>query len=147
MDFTIDISRPAAEVFAVIADLSSYHRWLRPSSLYVGTTRVSQVPTALGTTYVDRTRQAILRGRVTQFRPPELIGFQQVTRSPLGRLAVDIEYRLEAEGSSTVVYRTTTPHLSGPLALIGPLLLRNIRNENLRTLAAMKRYLEREPAP
>jgi uncharacterized protein YndB with AHSA1/START domain len=146
MDFTTDIARPATEVFAVIADLSSYHRWLRPSNLYVGTTRVSEVPTSLGTTYVDRSRQAILRGRVTQFRPPELIAFQQVTRSPLGRLAVDIEYRLEEQGSSTRVYRTTSPHLSGLLTLIGPMLLRSIRNENLRTLAAMKQYLEREPS-
>ena len=144
MDFTIDIFRPAAEVFAVIADLSSYHRWLRPSSLYVGTTRVSGVPTSLGTTYVDRTRQAILRGRVSQFSPPELIAFQQVTRSPLGRLAVDIEYRLEEYGTSTRLHRSTIPHLSGPLVLIGPLLLRSIRNENLRTLTAMKHYLERE---
>jgi uncharacterized protein YndB with AHSA1/START domain len=144
MDYTIDISRPAGDVFAVIADLSGYHRWLSPSSLYVGTTRVSGVPISVGTTYVDRTRQAILRGRVTQFSPPELIAFQQVTRSPLGRLAVDIEYRLEEQGTSTRVYRTTSPHLSGPLVLIGPLLLRSIRNENLRTLAAIKRYLEHE---
>jgi hypothetical protein len=142
MDFTIDISRSAADVFAVIADLSSYHRWLPSSRLYVGTTRISGVPTALDTTYVDRTHQAILRGRVTQFRPPELITFQQVTRSPLGRLAVDIVYRLEEQGASTRVYRTTSPHLSGPLVLIGPMLLRSIRNENLRTLAAMKQYLE-----
>jgi uncharacterized protein YndB with AHSA1/START domain len=142
MNFTLDIARPAADVFAVIADLSGYHRWLRPSRLYVGTTRVSGVPTALGTTYVDRTQQAILRGRVTQFHPPELIAFQQVTRSPLGRLAVDIVYRLEEQGTSTRVYRTTSPHLSGPLVLIGPLLLRSIRSENLRTLAAMKDYLE-----
>ena len=142
MDFTIDISRPAPEVFAVIADLSSYHHWLPPSRLYVGTTTISGGPTSLGTTYVDRSRQAILRGRVTQFRPPELIAFQQVTRSPLGRLAVDIEYRLEDHGASTRVYRTTTPHLSGPLALLGPMLLRSIRNENLRTLAAMKQCLE-----
>ena len=142
MDFTIDVARPATDVFAVIADLSGYHRWLPPSNLYVGTTRVSEVPTALDTTYVDRTRQAILRGRVTQFRPPELISFQQVTRSPLGRLAVDIVYRLEEQGTSTRVYRTTSPHLSGPLVLIGPLLLRSIYSENLRTLAAMKAYLE-----
>jgi uncharacterized protein YndB with AHSA1/START domain len=144
MDFTINISRPADEVFALVADLSNYHRWLRPSSLYVGTTRVSGVPTSLGTTYVDRSRQAILRGRVTQFRPPELIAFQQVTRSPLGRLAIDIEYRLDDQGTSTRLYRTTTPRLSGLLVLVGPLIVRSIRHENLRTLAAMKRYLERE---
>ena len=85
MDFTIDIARPPERVFALIADLPSYPRWLPPSGLYGSTTQVSETPVTLGTTYVDG-KQAPLR----------------------------------------------------------PLVMRPIRKENLRTLALMKQYLERE---
>jgi hypothetical protein len=90
MDFTIDIARPVEHVFALIADLPNYHRWL------------------------------------------------------LSRLTIDIRYRLEPLGAHTRVYRTTTPRLSGVLALLRPMLVRSIRSENLRTLAMMKQYLEHE---
>ena len=50
MNFTIDIARPAEHVFALIADLPNYHRWLPPSGLYGTTTQVSDTPVTLGTT-------------------------------------------------------------------------------------------------
>ena len=143
MDFTIDIARPAEHVFALIADLSNYPRWLPPSGLYGTTTQVSDVPVTLGTTYVDG-KQAPLHGRVTEFRPPVAIAFYQEARLLLSRLSIDIHYRLEPLGVHTRVHRTTTPRLSGMLALLRPLIVRPIRNENLRTLAMMKQYLEHE---
>ena len=143
MDFTIDIARPAEHVFALIADLPNYHRWLPPSGLYGATTRVSDTPVTLGTTYVDG-KQATLHGRVTEFRPPFALAFHQEARLLLSRLTIDIHYRLEPLGTHTRVYRTTTPRLSGVLALLQPLIVRPIRNENRRTLAMMKQYLEHE---
>ena len=62
----------------------------------------------------------------------------------LSRLSIDIRYRLEPLGAHTRVYRTTTPRLSGVLALLRPMIMRPIRNENRRTLAMMKQYLEHE---
>jgi uncharacterized protein YndB with AHSA1/START domain len=143
MDFTIDIARPVEDVFALIADLPNYHRWLPPSGLYGATTQVSDTPITLGTTYVDG-KQATLRGRVTEFRPPVALAFHQESRLLLSRLTIDIRYRLEPLGAHTRVHRTTTPRLSGALALLQPLIVRPIRNENLRTLAMMKQYLEHE---
>jgi uncharacterized protein YndB with AHSA1/START domain len=143
MDFTIDIARPVEHVFALIADLPNYHRWLPPSGLYGSTTQVSDTPVTLGTTYVDG-KQATLHGRVTEIRPPVAIAFHQEARLLLSRLTIDIRYRLEPLGDHTRVYRTTTPRLSGPLALLRPMIVGSIRSENLRTLAMMKQHLERE---
>jgi len=144
MDFTIDVARPVEQVFALLADLPNYPRWLPPSGLYA-TTQVSETPIRLGTTYVDRSQQGPLHGRIVAFQPPHVLAFHQETQSPLGRLTIDIHYRLEALGATTRVYRTTTPQLSGVLALLRPLIVRSIRNENLRTLARMKQYLETLP--
>jgi hypothetical protein len=81
---------------------------------------------------------------VTEFRPPVALAFHQEPRLLLSRLSIDIRYRLEPLDARTRVYRTTTPRLSGLLAPLRPMIMRPIRNENLRTLAMMKQYLERE---
>src|SRR5260221_14460926 len=143
MDFTIDIARPVEQVFALIADLPNYHRWLPPSSLYGTTTQVSDTPLTLGTRYVDG-KQATLHGRVTEFRPPFALAFHQEARLLLSRLTIDIRYRLEPLGAHTRGYRTPTPRLSGGLAVLPPLIVRPIRNEDLPTLAMMKQGLEHE---
>ena len=143
MDFTIDIARPVEQVFALIADLPNYHQWLPPSGLYGTTTQVSDTPLTLGATYIDG-KQATLHGRVTEFRPPNALAFHQEAQLLLSRLSIDIRYRLEPLGDHTRVYRTTTPRLSGVLALLQPMIERPIRKENLRTLAMMKQYLEHE---
>jgi uncharacterized protein YndB with AHSA1/START domain len=143
MDFTIDIASPVERVFALIADLPNYHRWLPPSGLYGATTQVSETPVTLGTTYVDG-KQATLQGRVTDFDPPVAIAFHQESRLLLSRLSIDIRYRLEPLGAHTRIYRTTTPRLSGVLAFLWPMIIGPIRKENLRTLAMMKQHLEHE---
>lgn len=142
MDFTIDIAAPREQVFALIADLPNYRRWLSPSNLYNTTTQVSDTQITLGTTYVDRSKQATLHGRITEFRPPDTIAFHQETQMSIGRLIIEIQYRLEALGAGTRVYRTTTPKLSGVIVLLQPVIVRSIRRENTRTLQMMKRYLE-----
>jgi uncharacterized protein YndB with AHSA1/START domain len=143
MDFTVEIARPVEQVFALIADLPNYHRWLSPPGLYGATTQVSDTPVTLGTIYVDG-KQATLHGRVTEFRPPFALAFHQEAQMLFSRLSIDIRYRLEPVGAHTRVYRTTTPRLSGVLAVLRPMIVRPIRNENLRTLAMMKQYLEHE---
>lgn len=143
MDFTIDIARPAGQIFALIADLPNYQHWLPPSGLYTTTTEVSESVVSLGTTYMDRSKQATMHGRITEFQPPHALAFHQETQLLLGRLTIDIHYRLEELGANTRVHRTTSPHLSGVLALLSPMIVRSIRNENTRTLAMMKQYLEK----
>jgi carbon monoxide dehydrogenase subunit G len=142
MDFTIDIACPVEQVFTLIADLPKYQEWLPPSGLYAGSTVASDSPIKLGTTYLDHSKQATLHGRVTAFEPPHALAFHQETGLALGRLIVDIQYRLEPLGDGTRVHRTTAPRLTGVLALLGPVIVRSIRAENTRTLATMKQHLE-----
>jgi uncharacterized protein YndB with AHSA1/START domain len=142
MDFTIDIAAPIEQVFAVLADLPAYPQWLPASGLYNATTQVSDSPVRLGSTYVDQSKQVALYGRVTAYNPPETLAFHQETRVPLGRLAIDIQYRLQTTPGGTRVFRSTRPHLFGPLAVLQGAVVRSIRKENLRTLEMMKRYLE-----
>ncbi|MFI5276803.1 MAG: hypothetical protein ACHQ1E_06005, partial [Ktedonobacterales bacterium] len=125
------------------ADLPNYHRWLPPSGLYGTTTQVSDTPVTLGTISVDG-KQAKLHGRVTEYRPPFALAFHQEAQMLFSRLSIDIRYRLEPLGAHTRVHRTTTPRLSGVLAVLRPLIVHPIRNENLRTLAMMKQYLEQD---
>ncbi len=141
MDFRIDVTSPIERVFELLADLPNYPQWLPPSSLYA-TTEVSETPIRLGTTYVDRSQQGPLHGRVTEYQPPHVLGFHQETGFALGRLTIDIHYQLEAVEGATRVHRTTAPQMSGLLALLRPMVIRSIRHENLRTLARMKQYLE-----
>ncbi len=142
MDFTIEIARPVGQVFALITDLPNYSRWLPPSGLYVTTSSVSDNPIKLGTTYEDRSHQATLHGSITKYDPPHAVSFHQEMQLRIGRMIVDIAYRLEADGAGTRVHRTTLPRFSGVVALFGPMVRRSIWAENRRTLAMMKQYLE-----
>jgi uncharacterized protein YndB with AHSA1/START domain len=145
MDFTIDVASPIERVFELLADLPHYPQWLPPSGLYA-TTVVSEIPIRLGATYVDQSKQGPLQGRVTDYQPPHLLGFHQEAQWALGRLTIDIHYQLEDRDGTTRVHRTTAPQMAGALALVGPMVIRSIRRENLRTLARMKQYLETAPA-
>ena len=146
MNFTVEISAPVKQVFEAIADLPNYGRWLPPSGLYAGKTEPLEVPIRLGTRYEDRaTRGTTLSGTITAFDPPHTIGFHQSTRQVLGTLAVDIAYQLQPIEGGTRLHRTTEPSYTGVLSVFGPLIARSIRSENLRTLQALKRYLEANP--
>jgi len=144
MDFSIDVTSPIERVFDLLADLPNYPQWLPPSGLYA-TTAVSETPIRLGTTYIDRSKQGPLHGRVTAYQPPHVLGFHQEARLALGRLTIDIHYQLEEVEGTTRVHRTTAPQMTGLLALLSPLVIRSIRHENLRTLTRMKQYLETPP--
>ena len=93
---------------------------------------------------MDRSKQATLYGQVTACHPPESLAFHQETRMALGRLAIDIRYRLEPIAGGTRVFRTTSPQFFGALAFLQGPIRRSIRRENLRTLAMMKQHLEEQ---
>jgi uncharacterized protein YndB with AHSA1/START domain len=143
MQFTTVINRPAAEVFALIADLANYHTWLPPSNLFTQLPEISDNPVKLGTTYVDQG----LQGEVIEFQPPTRIAFRQGTQiKRLGLtfgLEVQSRYTLSPEEGSTRVVRDTQVKVGGMLKLLKPILVRQIRAENERILAMMKVWLEK----
>jgi len=143
MQFETVIHRPVEDVFALIADLPNYAKWLSTSQLYAGVTQYSELPVREGTRYVDTGKMTRMTGAVTAFEPPSRMSFRQESISLFGALNIEIRYVLAAEGDETRVTRRVIVNSSGGYSLLQPVLLRAIRKENERILAAMKAYLEK----
>ena len=145
LHFTISINGSRETIFALIADLAHYNRWLSGSRTFDGVTQVSPVPTGIGTTYVD----GALHGSIIEYNAPERITFQQSMPVKVllltGKLDFRVGYTLEATGSggqSTHVIREVIFNLQGVLRVAQPILAATIRRESGRLLEAMKRYVE-----
>ncbi len=143
MQFEATIRRPIDDVFALIADLPNYGKWLPPSNLHGAVMQYSELPVRAGTQYVDHGKATRMTGAVTEFEPPTRIAFRQQSVSLFGALDIEIRYTLTAEDDATRVRRHLTVNPSGGYSLLQPMLLRAIRNESERILAMMKGYLEK----
>src|SRR4051812_40679722 len=150
LSFETEIQASADEVFALIADLRGYDRWLPRSGEFQGTTAISDGPIGAGTPYVEVASSGVRHGTVTEFEPPARIAFHQpMTLKPRLAGVVDIvaAYALTPRGDSAVhVRRDLTLDLPPALKAAQPLVLRRFRRENERTLAALKVAAERGPA-
>jgi uncharacterized protein YndB with AHSA1/START domain len=146
MQFQTTINCSREEVFALIADLANYPRWLPPSNLYDSVTSISNLPVQRGTTYVDRGQSTIMNGEVTEFELPHVIAFHQLTTIqrvvPLGGIDIRIRYTLTDQGQGTQVNRAVTLQTSGLLRVAQPIIVNTTRRENERILQMMKTHLE-----
>src|SRR5258708_37035551 len=77
LHFTILIEGSAETVFALIADLAHYDRWLPGSKAFGTITQISPLPVGLGTTYIDAGPAGTRHGEVTEYDPPTRISFHQ----------------------------------------------------------------------
>ena len=141
---SIDIDRPPAVVFATLADLNGYARWLGKSGTYRGTVDLPKGPIGKGTTYADRIPGRELRGEVREYEPDRLLVFHQATAK--GELAIIISYALTPTPTGTRLVRTGTIVTAGWLRPLHPIVVAITRRENLRTLTSLKAYLERTPS-
>ena len=137
---TVEIGRPPEVVFDLIADIPGYSRWLPSSGNYSGTVDVSESPVKLGTTYLDTNPVNRMNGEVTAYQPPARITFHQATPKP--GMDVTVRYELSSTAEGTHLERTTSVRTGGVLRLLQPIVVRRTRQENQRTLAALKAYLE-----
>lgn len=142
MQFETTIQRPVDAVFALIADLPNYGKWLPSSNLFGSVTEYSEHPIRAGTQYVDTGPTSRMIGAVLEFEPPTRIGFRQTTVSMFGSLTVEIRYALAADGEDTHLTRRVIITASGGYRLAQPMIVRAIRQENERILATLKAYLE-----
>jgi len=140
LHFSIEINRPPEAVFRLIADLANYHRWLPPSKTYAATVDISDTPIQAGTTYRDKNTSNVLLGEVRAYSPYSLIVFHQGTEKK--SLDITIRYELSPSGNGTRLERTTTITTFGVLRLLQPIVVGQIRQENERTIRALKAYLE-----
>jgi carbon monoxide dehydrogenase subunit G len=147
LHFTILIQGSPETIFALIADLAHYDRWLPGSSSFGAITEISPLPVALGTTYIDAGPSGVRRGVVTEYDPPTLISFHQPMQVKQGLIsgAIDIHLRhtLEPQGQSTRLDRDLTLGIQGLLKLAQPVIIAQFRRENERMLLALKRYVEK----
>jgi uncharacterized protein YndB with AHSA1/START domain len=149
--FTTLIEGPSETIFALIADMPNYHRWLPGSEAFGSTTQVTPYPVQLGTTYLDSGPAGHRPGSVTEFDPPKRITFHHTMLLKKGPLTADIDvhvrYTLKPIDGGTSVVRALdlTIQMPGLLKLAEPFVRSAFRKENKRILAELKRYVEARP--
>lgn len=142
----VDIAASPEVVFDLICDLHGYDRWLPSVGDYEGTSEISPRPVAVGTTYVEHSRQGVRHGIVIALARPDVVAFRQpMTLRP--RLAGTIDNTVTMSVSATAVGArvTRTVELGIPrrLALLRSVVVGRYAGESERMLAALKAAAER----
>ncbi len=146
--FTARIEGSPDVIFDLIADMPNYGRWLPGSEAFGGTTEVSPYPVRLGTTYLDAGPAGKRPGSITGYAPPNYIAFHHTMLLKQGSLTANIDvhirYALEPVERATNVIRALdlTIQIPGLLKVAQPFVVRELRKENVRILAELKRYVE-----
>src|SRR5215472_16151781 len=150
--YTSSIQAPAELLFRLLSDLPNYGDWLPGSAAYGATTDVEPYPVQRGSRYHDGKPDGTGRdwwGTVTGFQPPGALDFQHTIHAkPLAAtIDVRIHYSLEQQDAETTVNRWLVLDIRMPFVfrLLQPLVTASFDKENVRTMAALKRYAE-EPA-
>ena len=137
------IDRPVSDVFARLADLDGYRTWMRRTGLFRRSGQTSDGPLGPGTAYFDATRMGAFRGEVTDYEPPERIGFRETLRwFGSEQMEARPAYTLEADQDKTIVHHVAEGELFGMMRLMKPVAARLARSERARTVASLKRSLE-----
>lgn len=147
--YTSHVAAPPGALFELLADMPAYGRWLPGSQQFGKTTDVEPYPVQLGSRYHDGKPDEPGKdwwGTVTGFQPPGSLDFRHTIPVPQLRATVDvhIHYSFEPENASTRVTRWLVLDISMP-AIIRPLrrlIISSFDKENLRTMAAVKKYAE-----
>lgn len=141
--FQTTIQRQPDAIYQTLLDLPGYKAWLPSSNIYAETALTSDAPVRSGTTYVDRGRSSIMQGEVVELVPARRIVLRQTTAvQRYGGLEITIRYTLQPVEQGTRVTRELVLRPHGLFLLLQPAVLRLIRSENKRILAALKSYLD-----
>jgi uncharacterized protein YndB with AHSA1/START domain len=135
---TITIDRPAADVFAYLADPENLPQWNYAIS---ETRKTSDGPVGVGSRYSQiRTIPAHSEEtlEVTEFEPDLKFAMQ----GDLGPFYAEVGYQLAPEGEGTVLTNTMNLQPSGPLRLIAPLAATRVKAAVAANLKALKQHLE-----
>jgi uncharacterized protein YndB with AHSA1/START domain len=137
------IDRPISEVFARLADMDGYRRWMHHTGLFRRAGQTSGGPLGLGSAYFDATRMGTFRGEVTDYEPPSRIGFRETLRwfgSDL--MEARPQFFLEEAGDTTMLHHVAEGDLFGMMRLMKPVAALMARSERSRTVASLRRSLE-----
>ena len=139
------IGRPIGDVFARLADLDGYGKWMHRTGLFRRSGQTSGGPLGPGTAYVDATRMGTFRGQVVDYQPPSRIGFRETLRwfgSDL--MQARPEFFLEADRDRTIVHHVAEGDLFGVMRVMKPVAAVLARSERSRTVRSLRRALESE---
>jgi hypothetical protein len=153
--YTSKVDAPPAVLFKLLSDMPRYGEWLPSSGQFASTTDVEPYPVRLGSRYHDGKpdeRGKSWWGTVTGFQPPGSIDFHHTitVRQLRATIAVHIHYSFEPEDGSSertrvnrwLVLDIAMPHALRPLRR---LITSSFDKENLRTMAAVRKYAEAHP--
>ena len=139
----------AESVFALLAELRDYDRWLPRSQAFHGTSRISDGPVGLGTTYVEDSPFGARRGTVTGFVPPTRLDFEQPMQLKpafLGEIGIKLFHVLAPRREGVHLLRRLELAPQGLVTPLMPLVARAFRAENERMMTALKAFAEAEAA-
>ena len=145
------IRAPVDRVFVRLLDLEGYDDWLAGTGSMLRRTRqTSPGPPAVGTTFVDETRQGPMPGEIAELEAPHTVVFHWWERSRSGKLQFEgwPSYHLQPSGDGGTLVRHRArlePH--GVWRLGTPLWRRLALRERRITVDALKASFERESAP
>jgi hypothetical protein len=150
--YSSSVAAPPAILFALLSDMPNYARWLPPSAHYAETTDVEPYPVQLGSRYHDGKPGEPGKdwwGTVTGFQPPGSLDFHHTIQISQLKATVEahIHYSLEPEDGGTHVTRWLVLDISMPILFrpLRRLIIRSADAENMRTVAAVKKYAEAHP--
>ncbi len=137
----------AGFVFALLADLRDYDRWLPRSTAFHGTSRISEGPVRIGTTYIEESPVGVRHGTVTAFVLPTILNFEQPMQlKPAfsGEIGIKLFHTLTPQGERVQVLRQLQLTPKGPVTLLMPIIARAFRTENERMMTALQSFAEAE---
>ena len=147
--YTAYVAAPPGALFELLADMPNYGHWLPGSQQFGQTTDVEPYPVQLGSRYHDGKPDEPGKdwwGTVTGFQPPGSLDFHHTITVTQLRATVDvhIHYSFEQENDSTRVSRWLVLDITMPIIIrpLRRLILSSFDKENLRTMAAVKKYAE-----
>lgn len=138
---TIQIERPARDVFGFLADLENVPSW---NYAITETRKTSPGEIGVGTTY-EQTRSIPQPSRerlaITAFEPDRHLTIE----GTLARFPARLDYIVEERGGSTEVTNTVDLELTGPVKILGGVAAGRIRSAVAENLQALKHLLESSP--
>ena len=134
----VEIGRPVEDVFAYLADFENVPEW---NYAIERTTKVSEGPVAVGTTYRqirNIPRRSEESFSVTVFEPDRRLAI----RGTLGPFDSELQYRLEPIGQRTQVINEVELTPRGILGMVGRLASSRVKEAVASNLRELKRLLE-----
>ena len=139
------IRAPIDQVFARLVDIDGQNAWMSGTgSMLKQTRQTSPGAPAVGTTYVDDTKQGELPGEIVQLEAPSKVVFHWWDKTKAGKVRFEgwPSYDLSAAGTGTLVRHHARLNVYGAFVLAAPIFRRLALRERTATIDALRASFE-----